>query len=623
MIGSTKSNTTLKAAFTGLLLLLFSASTFAQESYRYTLDLANVQEDRVMVELLTPAVTAGEIEFQMPKVVPGTYSISNFGRFLNDFKAFDQAGNALEVTHPDENRWRIAGAEKLHRISYWVSDSWDDTGSNKIFQPGGTNIEAGKNFVINTFGFFGYLEGKKEMPFEVTVKKPAGFYGSTPLIAASSDASEDRFFVDGYNLLADSPMMYCLPDTSVKMVGGAQVLVSVYSPNKKTSSAAIMDGISEVLEAQRKYLGGTLPVEKYAFICYLAPPSQAGGGMGALEHSYSSFYYMPEVDDASAGAMMKNVAAHEFFHIVTPLSVHSEEIQYFDYIDPKMSRHLWLYEGVTEYSAGHVQVSYDLMSTTDYLATLQNKITTASYFLDTVPFTTISLGCLDEYKGQYMNVYQKGAIIGAALDIHLRDLSDGAMGLQDLMRKLEKFYGKSSAFKDEQLFDKIAELSYPEIRSFFRDYVEGPNPLPYKEIFQKVGIKYQRSLDRRVPTMGRVEFDINPKTDRFRVSSNKRMNKFGKDMGYQVGDEIVSFNGKEVTVDNFDAMIEEFRSTVKEGDKVYAVVLRESKGKVKEKKLKAKAVTKRQRAQNALSLDPNATPQQIRIRDAWLNNTGE
>jgi predicted metalloprotease with PDZ domain len=39
---------------------------------------------------------------------------------------------------------------------------------------------------------------------------------------------------------------------------------------------------------------------------------------------------------------------HEFFHIVTH-SIHSKEIQDFDYNDPKMSEHLWMYEGVTEY----------------------------------------------------------------------------------------------------------------------------------------------------------------------------------------------------------------------------------------------------------------------------------
>jgi predicted metalloprotease with PDZ domain len=48
---------------------------------------------------------------------------------------------------------------------------------------------------------------------------------------------------------------------------------------------------------------------------------------------------------------MMDVVSHDFFHIVTPLSIHSKEIQDFDYNDPKMSEHLWMYEGVTEYFA--------------------------------------------------------------------------------------------------------------------------------------------------------------------------------------------------------------------------------------------------------------------------------
>lgn len=46
----------------------------------------------------------------------------------------------------------------------------------------GTNIDAGKNFVINTSGFLGYFEGMKELPFELKVVRPEKFYGSTGLI---------------------------------------------------------------------------------------------------------------------------------------------------------------------------------------------------------------------------------------------------------------------------------------------------------------------------------------------------------------------------------------------------------------------------------------------------------
>lgn len=603
------------------LIMLVAGTMFANNPYRYALDLTQAKEDRLPVTLLTPKVSQDVIEFQMPKVVPGTYSISNFGRFVQDLEAFDAAGNKLEVAHGDDdpNRWKIKNATQLHKITYWVEDTWDTDQSGRIFEPGGTNIEAGVNFVINTFGFFGYLEGMKEIPFELEITKPEGFYGSTPLIAKSSDSQKDVFEVKDYNLLADSPMMYCVPDTAIKMVGGAEVLISVYSPNDRTHASAIMEAIAEILDAQRRYLGGTLPVEKYAFICYLTDGVGGSGGMGALEHSYSSLYYMPEVDDSRAGAMMKDVAAHEFFHIVTPLSVHSEEIHSFDFIDPKMSQHLWLYEGVTEYSAGHVQVYYDLMSRSEYLGVLEGKIGTAEYFIDDVPFTEISAGCLDEYKSQYGNVYQKGALIGMALDIQLRELSKGKMGLQDVMRRMEKKFGKDKPFKDGELFDQIASVSFPEIRSFFTKYVEGPNPLPYRELFEKVGIIYESDVDRQVLTMGRVQFGVNEETKRYMVTGTNRLNKFGKDMGYRDGDELVEFDGQKVDQANFEMVVGKFRKNHKVGDKIAAVVARpDGKGGYKMKKLKGKAASVRQKARHLLTMNTDASSQQQQLQDAWL-----
>lgn len=608
----------MKTKFLFFILSSFSFSLFA--NYQYRLDLVNVKDDKVKIELTTPKITKNTIEFHMPKVVPGTYSISDFGKFVSDFKAFDSAGNELEVTRPDEfNRWEIKNATQLSKITYWVEDTWDSD-KKGVFEPGGSNIEAGKNFVINPFAFFGYLDGMKELDFEVTVEKPNGFYGSTALIPTVSNAKEDKFMVKGYNLLADSPMMYCVPDTATRMVGGAEVLVSVYSPNGITNAAPVMEGIAPILEAQRKYLGGTLPVKKYAFIAYLAPPENAAGGMGALEHSYSSLYYMPEVPNEDAGNMMKDVAAHEFFHIVTPLSVHSEEIHYFDYIDPKMSKHLWLYEGVTEYSAGHVQISYKLITLDQYFQILSQKMTMASFMLDDVPFTEISAGCLDKYKAQYINVYQKGALIGACLDILLNELSNGQMGMQDLMRKLEKSYGIEEPFKDEMLFDKITELSFPEVRDFFTKYVEGPTPLPYEKIFAKAGIIYEKNPTGKVLSFGRVGIEPNEEKDCYVVTVTNRMNAFGKDMGYKTGDEIISFNGEKVSLNNFTEIIANYRTTREEGDKIIALVRRpDGKGGYKEKKLKGKAIGVKRRGQHVLSLNPNATEKQIKVRNAWLN----
>ena len=86
-------------------------------------------------------------------------------------------------------------------------------------------------------------------------------------------------------------------------------------------------------------------------------------GFGALEHHTATTVVLRESSSKERLAKsMTDIVAHEFFHILTPLSVHSEDVHYFDYNDPTFSKHLWMYEGLTEYFAQHFQVQQGLIT---------------------------------------------------------------------------------------------------------------------------------------------------------------------------------------------------------------------------------------------------------------------
>lgn len=604
-----------------VVVLLTTTTTFAQtNSYKASLDLNNVVDDKLMVSIEVPPVSASEIEYQMPKIVPGTYSIYDFGRFLTEFKALDAAGNELPVEVITENRWLIKNAGSLKKVQYWVEDSYDSQKDNVIFEPAGTNIDAGKNFVINTFGFFGYLKDMKDLPYEVNISYPDGFYGATSLEAVKSENNTDTFIADNYFKLADAPMMYNVPDTATVSIGGAKILVSVYSPNGLLTSDFVMQNINQILEAQKNYLGGSLPIKKYAYIIYLADKPSLSGALGALEHSYSSMYSLPEVNPQYLTQIIKDVSAHEFFHIITPLSIHSEEIGDFDFIDPKMSKHLWLYEGVTEYFAGHVQLSQGLFGMDEYLAKIQEKVNNAGTFNDTLPFTTMSKLCLTEYKDQYGNVYEKGALIGLCLDIRLRELSGGKYNVNKLMVDLSSEYGVNKSFKDDELFDKITAITFPEIREFFSTYVEGSTPLPLQEYLAKIGISYSPPQSKMEPSMGNISFGLDQESGHLVIAKADNMNAFGQQMGYQEGDHLLKFDGVELSVQNFQEAVTAYKASRKEGDKVMAVVLREVKpGKTKEKKLKGKVVMVKTQTNPEIKMMESPTQAQLDLLYAWMS----
>ncbi|HMJ46925.1 MAG TPA: hypothetical protein VK498_06320, partial [Ferruginibacter sp.] len=248
-------------------LCVFVNTSFAQ-LYKYSVDLTKVKADQITVELISPRVTKETTMFYLPKIVPGTYMNSNYGKYIHDLKAYDRAGNELPVKRSGDNAWEIKNAKKIHRIKYNVEDTWDAEIDNKVYPMCGTNFEEGKNFVLNTPGIFGYLDNLKKIPFSISFKKPLNFYAATGLNPVSSTTSTDSFICANADELYDSPIMFSLPDTTSIQVGHSRVLVAVYSPGKQATSKFIAANLEKLLIGTKNYLGGKLPVDKYAFIYY-------------------------------------------------------------------------------------------------------------------------------------------------------------------------------------------------------------------------------------------------------------------------------------------------------------------------------------------------------------------
>lgn len=613
----------------GLICLLLATTMVAQNQqvYKYKVNTNKVDNDELTVELKVPQLNQKELTFHLPKIIPGTYAIYDFGRFVQNFKAFDNKGNEMKVEHPDINSWKIADAKTLDKITYRIEDTWDTDKGNVIFEPAGTNIMAKEVFVFNNHGIFGYFNKYTQLPFEVEIDRPKSFFGGTTLERIGGDEDTDIFKASSYNFLVDNPILFAEPDTAMFKVGAADVLIQVYSPSQKVSAKALVADIQPILEAQRKYLGGKLPVNKYAFLIYLNAEGEMylSGSAGALEHSYSSFYCLFEGEPSAIAQTVRDVAAHEFFHIVTPLSIHSEEIHYFDFINPKMSQHLWMYEGGTEYAAQHVQVKQGLMPIEQFLSVIGTKMTQASSLNENLSFTEMSKTCLDENKDQYMNVYLKGALINMCLDLKLRVLTNGDYGIQNLMQDLSKLYGIEKPFKDKKLFKDIVKITkQKELKNFFKKYVIGAEKLPIAELVKETGITYkEKGMVKELSPFG---FDINggvgfdPAKGLLKVLPGG-IDAFGRDeLGLQGGDLLYKWGGKELTMQSITGILTSYDATAAEGVELNITVLRKIDGEYQEKELSATLKKIPMEVNNAFIIDENPTEQQLKIRKSWLGD---
>ena len=74
-----------------------SAANTSKNNVAVSIDLVNVIDDKVKVTIINPTITTETTTFNIPKIVPGTYSEDNYGRFVENVKAF--SCNKLSYTH--------------------------------------------------------------------------------------------------------------------------------------------------------------------------------------------------------------------------------------------------------------------------------------------------------------------------------------------------------------------------------------------------------------------------------------------------------------------------------------------------------------------------------------------
>lgn len=564
-----------------LITFLASAQKADQTPIDVSLDLTSVKDDKVKVVVLAPQSASNQITYHIPKIIPGTYSADDYGRFIDDFQALDKSGKSLKVVKTDDNSWSISDAKKLHQITYWVNDTYDIEDTHDIFSPAGTNILAGTNFMLNLHGFVGYFAGKSSLPYRLTIKHPSDLFGATSLVDSDPSATVGVFTTARYADLVDNPIMYSKPDFTKFMVDDMEILFSVYSPSGVYTAKGLTPEIEKMMIAQKKFLGPANANKKYTILLYLSDMETADAqGFGALEHNTSTTVLFPEqMPREQLVKGLIDVVSHEFFHIVTPLEIHSEEIHNFDFNNPKMSQHLWMYEGVTEYFANLFQVNQGLISDDEFFTRMADKMENASKMNDMMSFTEMSANVLKEpYKAQYLNVYDKGALIGMCIDIIIREKSNGSRGILDLMQKLSAAYGPAKPFKDDELFSKIVELTYPEVGEFLRTHVQGTTPIAYDQFLARVGVlKTTRQIPENVFLKGEKPYVlIRPGTKSIVVMNGIPLNSFFKSLKLVGGDVIKSINGVSYNLDNIYEMVMTSQEWEK-GDPITLIIDRDGK----------------------------------------------
>ncbi len=206
---------------------------------------------------------------------------------------------------------------------------------------------------------------------------------------------------------------------------------------------------------------------------------------------------------------------------------------------------------------------------------------------------------------QYYNIYEKGAVVAALLDIRFLELSHGKMGLREVINRLAKEYGPNSPFSEEHFFEHFTDETFPEINDFFEDYVEGTKKLPVKEYFNKIGINYYevKGVDSSDAIMG-ISLILG--------NGNLQIAKpVGKKL--QAGDVLYKINGEEVNLNNYFGIFKKIKEK-KVGDEYTVTIKRGDKEITETLNLQPKPI------KHVFEINKDATPEQLQLRHAWMVN---
>lgn len=503
--------------FRCLILWIIALPVSAQ--HHFWVDFTHILNDQLLVKCEVKKKYKDSVDFHFPVTVPGTYDVLNYGRFIENFIAINQDLQNLKIQQISANTFRIYQPEKLSEIIYKVNDTFDTlVKENKIFEPAGTHFLKGRNFLINGGGLLGFFNLEENLPFILTIQIPDTLEAFCAYPAEKLASKKDKIYrykFANYHEFIDHPIMISVADTAEFYVNNTKVTIACYHEK----GIAVAQNVKTLLEKSIKAIGNflpELPVNQYFYLIYVRDFEKEakilyskgkflkklkllfnlqGLGFGALEHGTSSVYYLFDGGKKEFINELQGVAIHEFLHILTPLSLHTEPIGNFNYVTPKFSQHLWLYEGSTEYHSGIVQIQNDLISFENYFEEyVQNKLLSAKKFpIHKMSFAQMSENVmLPKYQKQYYQVYELGALLCMALDIEIIHLTKGQKTLKSVILELLKKYGKDQNAPEKQIISEIVQLVHPDLQKFFDQHILGNEYPDFENYLKKVGIIYEK-----------------------------------------------------------------------------------------------------------------------------------
>jgi len=485
-----------------LLLAVLSGSArlpapLAAQVARYEVSVPGASAHLFHVKAEFPTGGKDTLYLSLPAWSPGNYAIQNYARYVRHFGAASSTGQPLFWDRSDKDTWRVVtGKQDRVTVAFdYLADTIDLSLARLTPEFGqflGTNL-------------FLYEEGKLDRAAEVRFALPAGWQITTAL----KGSGNGPYAAGDYHELADAETFVGKYSLDSIKVEGKWIRIALWPADVYTPAVArnIRTALAKIAQTEDRLMGGP-PYDTYTvFFNVIREPINFGGG---LEHSAAQYDIMPAMafaDPAGAlGDFMVPLMAHEYFHLWNVKRIRPAAMWPYDYHAEQFTPLLWWSEGVTDYYADLTNLRSGLWTDEAFLRNTTTDIQQVEQAAEPWSEEDGSVATwIDEvFVNSSQLYYPKGALTGMLLDVAIRDATDNAHSLDQVMRALyTRHYQKGTGFTTDQLLALLREFGMPDVDAFYQRYINGRDPLPYEALLPKAGISVTKTIT-SVPFLGVV-----------------------------------------------------------------------------------------------------------------------
>ncbi|MFQ6113944.1 MAG: M61 family metallopeptidase [bacterium] len=498
------------------------------EKILYTLSVDEESFEYFHVKIEVNDLDSSVLNLRMPRWAPGAYRFREYFKNVRNFKAFDRAGNNLQVEKIGDNGWQVKASNNYVMIEYDVKPAfefWSESSLDSTYA------------LVQGPSVFMYAEGKRLSPILVKYILPDGWNIASPL---NQIGDKNLFYADNYDSFIDAPAQlgYFKKLTFELKEVPFELIFHGYS-NFSVDSFLVM--VKDICQYQVD-LFGDIPFEKYVFFYKLLLGQRSGGG---LEHLNSTTIGLSSERLAQTVTSAAQVTAHEFFHVWNVKRIHPKVLGPFDYTKEAHTTALWFCEGVTSYYETLTLVRTKIWSTQKFIDKIERQIE----LLQETPdrhITSAERASWSIWERGYghsgVSFYNKGQILGLLIDLKIRQATKNRFSLDDVMRFMNWWFAKENAgFEPGDIERAISAISQTDFSEFFDKYVSGTMELPYKKILAYAGLNIEIQ-GTWIPSIGDFYF-VGPRNRVVTVKANSPV----EEAGLRRRDLILSIDGKDIS----------------------------------------------------------------------------